>query len=186
MHKVITLLSILLTISSLAFAQTVYTWTDNNGVIHFSDTPSGKNVKAIQMPDYHQPSPPPAFEAETKVDPKSDKKDNQPTALSPLDITITAPEHDQALRSNAGMITIRAELNRKLSVDETLQLQMDGANFHAPTTRPLWELRNIDRGTHTFAIQAYRDGKLIASSSPITVHLLRSSQQKAVSPVKAQ
>tara|TARA_Y100001956_G_C4121322_1_gene187573 strand:- start:1980 stop:2501 length:522 start_codon:yes stop_codon:yes gene_type:complete len=172
--------------SPLALAQTVYTWTDNNGVLHFSDTPGGKKVKAIQMPDYQQPPPPPTFETESKVENKSREDNHQPKSLPPLLITITSPEHDQALRSNAGMITIQAELNRKLNIGEQLQLQMDGANYHAPTNRPLWELRNIDRGTHTFIIQAYRDGKLIASSSPITVHLLRSSQKKVASPVKAK
>lgn len=186
MYKVMFILSIVFTMLPHATAQTVYTWTDSNGVQHFSDTPGGKKTKAIKMPDYQQPPPPPAFEAATKVEPKPTEEEQQPKELIPLEVTITSPEHDQAVRSNAGMMTIQAELNRKLAIDEKLQLFMDGSRYQAPTTKPIWELRNIDRGTHTFMIQAHRDGKLIASSSPITVHLLRSSQKKAASPAKAK
>ncbi|EEY45134.1 hypothetical protein VMA_003213 [Vibrio mimicus VM223] len=52
---------------------------------------------------------------------------------------------------------------------------MDGRPYGAPTNQPVWELKNIDRGTHTFTIQAIENGKLIASSSIITVHLHRAT-----------
>lgn len=86
-----------------------------------------------------------------------------------------SPQHDDTVRSNSGTISIRSELNRKLSIGEQLQLLMDGRPYGAPTNQPNWELKNIDRGTHTFTIQAIENGKIIASSSIITVHLHRAT-----------
>jgi len=58
---------------------------------------------------------------------------------------------------------------------EQLQLIMDGKTLGAPSTKTVWQLENIDRGTHSFSIQAVGSGKVIASSSLITVHLHRAS-----------
>lgn len=156
-------------------AQTVYTWTDNNGVIHFSDVPDNAKVKAIQLPDHELPAPPPQFDKPEEVDPPQAKEQTKPEAIKPLEVAIASPQHDQALRSNAGMITIQGETNRKLAIGEQLQLMMDGEKYAAPSHKAFWELKNIDRGTHIFMIQAYKDGKLIASSSAITVHLQRAT-----------
>lgn len=178
--RTLIMLCLMLSQTALSMAQTVYTWTDDMGVVHFSDTPISNDAKKIEMPDYRDSAPAPQFEQPKPPEPPSA---SEPT-IEPLTISIIAPLHDQTIRSNAGMLTIRATLNRKLAVDERLQLVMDGTPHSAPKVQPLWELRNLDRGTHTFIIQAHRDGKLIASSNPISVHLLRASQKKVPSPVK--
>lgn len=179
------LVSLLITVlPTLASAQTVYTWTDKNGVLHFSDSPGSGQAKRIDMPAIEQPAPAPQFEKLTPKQPKPASPAEQKRPPIPLSLEILSPAHEQAIRSNAGMLTIQAELNRKLHIQESLQLIMNNSAYGAPTSQPLWELRNLDRGTHQFKIQAHRDGKLIASSSSITVHLLRASKKKVVSPVK--
>ncbi len=164
-----------LSLAPISLAQTVYTWTDENGVIHFSDTPLHESVKEIQLPDHELPAPPPQFDVPEAVEPIKPDVEKKPELTKPLELVILSPKHDQALRSNAGMMTIQGEVNRKLNIDEQLQLVMDGTKYGAPTHKAFWELRNIDRGTHTFIIHAYKDGKVIASSSSITVHLLRAT-----------
>ncbi|GAL14297.1 hypothetical protein JCM19233_5309 [Vibrio astriarenae] len=99
-----------------------------------------------------------------------------PLAKAPsLVITLTSPVHEQTIRSNRGFITVQSELNRKLSVGETLQLRLNNQPYGAPSYNPLWKLKNIDRGSHQIQIQALKDGKVIALSSSITVHLHRAS-----------
>ncbi|QBH28497.1 nitrogen regulation protein NR [Vibrio vulnificus] len=88
-------------------------------------------------------------------------------------MTLASPSHDATIRSNQGIITIQVQTNRKLDIGEQLQLVFDGNRYGAPQTSTLWQLKNIDRGTHIIAIQAVRSGKLIASTSPISVHLHR-------------
>ena len=94
------------------------------------------------------------------------------------------PQHDETIRSNNGLINIQLEANRKLGIGEQLQLILDGKPYGAPQSRLTWLLSNIDRGTHTLAVQAKRSGKLIASTSPITVHLHRASIKPTIKGAK--
>lgn len=129
----------------------------------------------------------PKFDSATPVDPKpaeplptatstqDTSKSNKLDTPPPLALTLITPQHDQTLRSNRGLIAIEIELNRKLGIGEQLQLMLDGRRYGAPQTTPTWALKNIDRGTHTIAIQAHRSGKLIASTTPVTVFLHRAT-----------
>ncbi len=167
--------------TQMLYAQDVYTWEDENGVVHFGEAPSGGGAKRITLtdhtadapkPEYHssQPVDQPRAKTAKKAEPKPEKKEKKKTKLA---IRLLSPQHDASIRSNSGLITVQGELNRKLGIDENLQLMMDGSPYGAPTNKPLWSLKNIDRGTHTFSIQAFKGGKLIASSSIATVHLHR-------------
>lgn len=179
------------------YAQNVYTWVDANGIRHFSDSPQASKAELIQLPDYEAQAPAPSFdaaeptEADSAADSAADNELNdeiaieeevtdpispsEPQMVEPLKITLISPKHDDTIRSNSGTIIIRSELNRKLGIGEQLQLMMDGRPYGAPTNQLFWELKNIDRGSHTFTIQAIADGKIIASASIITVHLHRAS-----------
>lgn len=173
-------------------AQNVYTWVDEQGVLNFSDSPQSDKAKTIHLPDYEAQAPAPSFDSSQPVEETStastfSEATSTDTELSevasppptqqlpPLTVTMISPQHDDTVRSNSGTINIRSELNRKLSIGEQLQLLMDGRPYGAPTNQPNWELKNIDRGTHTFTIQAIENGKIIASSSIITVHLHRAT-----------
>ncbi|CDT38463.1 conserved hypothetical protein [Vibrio coralliirubri] len=173
-----------LTVALSCSAQTVYTWVDEDGVLHFSDNPSAQDAEALRLPDVQASAPAPKFEASTPVDAaaSSTAKTTQAEARATerevptqLAFTMLTPVHDQTIRNNRGLIPIQIELNRKLGIGEQLQLMLDGRRYGAPQTQPIWELKGIDRGTHTIAIQAHRSGKLIASTSPVTVYLHRAT-----------
>lgn len=175
-------------------AQNVYTWVDEKGVLHFSDTPQSDKAKSIQLPDYEAQAPAPSFDSTEPVTTETEDETGlsnvtaseteltdstaspAPQTLEPLKISLISPKHDDAVRNNSGNLFIRSELNRKLSIGEQLQLMMDGRPYgdpHHPIS--LGSLKNVDRGTHTFTIQAIESGKIIASSSIITVHLHRAT-----------
>ncbi|PMH28800.1 nitrogen regulation protein NR [Vibrio lentus] len=172
-----------LTVAFSCSAQTVYTWVDEDGVLHFSDTPTDQGAKSLRLPDVQASAPAPKFEASTPVDAAASTTTKTPAkakttereAPTQLTLTMLTPIHDQTIRSNRGLIPIQIELNRKLGIGEQLQLMLDGRRYGAPQTQPTWELKGIDRGTHTIAIQAHRSGKLIASTSPVTVYLHRAT-----------
>ncbi|MGI9946556.1 DUF4124 domain-containing protein [Vibrio hyugaensis] len=179
-----------LLIASTACAQVAYTWVDKDGVIHFSDTPN-QGAKAISLPNLESSAPAPKVQhteslapqakmpKETAEAPKTKAEKPQPLSLSML-----TPQHDETIRSNNGLINIQLEANRKLGIGEQLQLILDGKPYGAPQSRLTWQLSNIDRGTHTLAVQAKRSGKLIASTSPITVHLHRASIKPIIKGAK--
>ncbi|MEZ9291323.1 DUF4124 domain-containing protein [Vibrio lentus] len=180
-----------LTVAFSCSAQTVYTWVDEDGVLHFSDTPTDQGAKSLRLPDVQASAPAPKFEASTPVDAagtststststtktpaQAKAKNTEREAPAQLTLTMLTPIHDQTIRNNRGLIPIQIELNRKLGIGEQLQLMLDGRRYGAPQTQPTWELKGIDRGTHTIAIQAHRSGKLIASTSPVTVYLHRAT-----------
>ncbi|WMN87405.1 DUF4124 domain-containing protein [Vibrio parahaemolyticus] len=163
-------------------AQIAYTWVDKDGVIHFSDTPR-QGAKAIALPNLEASPPAPEVESTESLAPQVNKTPDesqdapqaQPEKPQPLQLTMLNPTHDATLRSNRGQIDIQLEANRKLGIGEQLQLLLDGNPYGAPQTLLNWQLSDIDRGTHTLSVHAKRSGKLIASSSPITVHLHRAS-----------
>ncbi|MEZ8109465.1 DUF4124 domain-containing protein [Vibrio splendidus] len=182
-----------LTVALSCSAQTVYTWVDEDGVLHFSDTPNDQDAKSLHLPDVQASAPAPKFEASTPVDAAASSTTKTATpaqaqaqaqgktestkreAPAQLALTMLTPVHDQTIRSNRGLIPVQIELSRKLGIGEQLQLMLDGRRYDAPQTQPNWELKGIDRGTHTIAIQAHRSGKLIASTSPVTVYLHRAT-----------
>ena len=174
-----------LTVAFSCSAQTVYTWVDEDGVLHFSDTPTDQGAKSLRLPDVQASAPAPRFEASTPIDvatstttpaqAQTQTETIEREAPAQLTLTMLTPIHEQTIRSNRGSIPIQIELNRKLGISEQLQLMLDGRRYGAPQTQPTWELKGIDRGTHTIAIQAHRSGKLIASTSPVTVYLHRAT-----------
>ena len=178
-----------LTVALSCSAQTVYTWVDEDGVLHFSDTPTDQGAKSLRLPDVQASAPAPKFEASMPVDaaalsttktatPAQEQEKTKTTEReTPAQLTLImlTPIHDQTIRNNRGLIPVQIELNRKLGIGEQLQLMLDGRRYGAPKTQPNWELKGIDRGTHTIAIQAHRSGKLIASTSPVTVYLHRAT-----------
>ncbi|EGR0024289.1 MULTISPECIES: DUF4124 domain-containing protein [Vibrio] len=179
-----------LLIASIAFAQVAYTWVDENGVVHFSDTPN-KGAKAIALPNLEASAPAPEVESTESLAPQttpSTASQNKPEKTTekplPLQLSMLTPKHNETIRSNRGIINIQLETNRKLGIGEQLQLLLDGKPYGAPQNHIVWQLNNIDRGTHTLAVHAKRSGKLIASTSPITVHLHKASVKPTVKGAK--
>ena len=66
MKKILFLIG--LTVVFSCSAQTVYTWVDEDGVLHFSDTPTGEGAKSLELPDVQASAPAPKFEPSKPVD----------------------------------------------------------------------------------------------------------------------
>lgn len=167
-----------LTISPWSMAQNVYSWVDDNGVLHFSDSPGGSNAVALTVDNFGTevvPQPPanvPSKAGTSKAEKPTPKKE------IPFKINLLSPEHNETIRSNNGNISIKVELTRPLQIGESLQLMLDGKAYGAPSTLTEWNLKNIDRGAHTFAVQAVERGKVLTTSRFVTVHLQRASVKK--------
>lgn len=164
------LLSSCLLLTGTGQAQTIYTWTDQHGVVHFSDRPYDAAAQPLSIPENPPPHAQPAEPSGIQSAPK------QHTAVpNTLQIDLQQPSHEQTIRDNLGQISVKVALNRPLSDQEQLQLVLDDQPFGAPGTKTVWQLNNIERGSHTFLIQALVSGKVIASSSKVTVYLHRAS-----------
>lgn len=162
-----------LLIPPVIHASTIYSWVDNDGVVHFSDQPtpqatiyrfnslpstvSAASIASESKPEESSPPPPP------------------PEVITPASVRLLAPVHEQTIRDNSGIISISAIANRNLNKGHRMQLLLDGQTYHQPQTNSTWRLTNIDRGSHQLQIQLLKDGKVIALSKRITVFLHRTS-----------
>ncbi len=164
-HLIITILLMM----SVVQAETIYTWVDEKGLVHFSDMPQSNTSTKIELSEFNL-NPPTPSEAAIKPSAPPDKKS---TPALPIQVTITQPSNDDVIRSNNGALVVRAELNRQLEKGEQLQLTINQTQHQPLTTHQEWQLIHLDRGRNSLSIQVLRDGKLIALSQPITVHILR-------------
>ncbi|MEC6816271.1 DUF4124 domain-containing protein [Photobacterium toruni] len=181
--KLIDLASILFftVTTNIALATTIYSWTDDNGIVHFSDTPGSQQASTIKLSVTEvQPN----IEA-TVID--INQTDNvelisitteTEASLPVATISLLTPVHQQTIRSNDGDINIRAVSNRKLNKNTQAQLVIDGKVHGSPQTHLTWKLVNIDRGSHQIQIQLLNNGKILATSESITVYLHRVSQAR--------
>ncbi|MCD9542097.1 DUF4124 domain-containing protein [Photobacterium carnosum] len=181
--KLINLVSmLLLTAASAAVATTtIYSWTDDNGVVHFSDTPGTQQANTVELS---------VTEVQQNIQTTvidSNQADNielisittdTEAPLPAATVSLLAPVHQQTIRSNDGDIKVRAVSNRKLNKKLQAQLVIDGKINGTPQTDLTWQLTNIDRGSHQIQIQLLNNGKILASSESITVYLHRVSQAR--------
>lgn len=165
----ITLLSLL--ISPALHATTIYTWTDSEGIVHFSDQPTEKATlyQFDSLPSTVSSAGP------TTSEPIPPESGNMPDAAPPASIRLLSPMHEQTLRENEGIITVSAIANRKMDQGHNVQLLLDGKAYGRPQASLSWRLINIDRGSHQLQVQLLKYGKVIASSNNITVYLHRAS-----------
>ncbi len=152
-------------ISSAAFATNIYSWTDENGIVHFSDKPTEQGTK-IQLPTTHTPSN------------LTTSTQSEPPSLPHPFVRLLSPLNEETLRQNEGRITIQAITNRELIDGHQLRLKLNGQVQKSTQTQLQWTLDNIDRGEHTLQLQLLDQRKVIAFSKSITVYLHRARIQK--------
>jgi hypothetical protein len=144
----------------------VYKHTNPDGSVTFSDVPAKINAKPIELPPSSTYSPPPIRNSESSFEPAK-------IAVNYESISITSPANDSAVRDNAGNLTIEFNVKPSLKSGHSYVLIMDGKNVGEGQTGSI-QIKNVDRGSHTFTVQVVDgDKKMIIQSSAVVVHLQR-------------
>lgn len=152
----------------------VYTWTDSQGVVHFSDSPhpGAEKLKIPEDQSYSAPSP-----SSPKQDVAPDHEENNKSEKSDKSYTkiaIREPLNQATIRNNQGYIVVSIELEPKLSEGDNLQMIFDGAPLGDPQPNTIFELNGIYRGSHTLAVQVVNaGGEVLLTSDPITIFMQR-------------
>jgi hypothetical protein len=164
----LTNLSLALCLSSLVSAQTVYRSVDKDGNPVFSDTPTegAEEIILKEVPTIKSTSVPITSQPEKSQDTK---------IITYTALKVTSPSNDEVIRENSGDVNIVVELQPDLMEGHKLTLYLDSKEY-SDSTSPVFNLTNVDRGTHQLRV-AVRDanGKILLSSTSITFHLQRSS-----------
>ena len=169
-----TIVAIMWVTSIPTHASTIYSWTDDNGVVHFTDKPQVSNAKTYDLS---------VTEVSGNIEQTVNTIDTQTTDIAVVEepektittVSLVSPMHEQTIRNNEGIINIHAVTNSKLNNQTQAQLVLDGIIKGEPQTNLTWQLNNIERGSHQLQIQLVKGGKVIASSNSITVYLHRAT-----------
>ncbi|RRV04953.1 DUF4124 domain-containing protein [Pseudomonas sp. v388] len=155
-------LACLLLLISLPVAAQIYKYTDANGNTAYSNQPpDGTKAEAVELPPLNsvEPSarrydPPPAPAGDTA----------QPQAAYTT-LELTDLPTDEALRANNGTFIIGVKIEPRLRSGHLMQLLVDGAPYGQPSNIPRFQVMNIDRGEHSFAV-VVQDAQGILQQSP--------------------
>jgi hypothetical protein len=92
-------------------------------------------------------------------------------------LKITSPEHDSAVRANAGNLTVTVTIAPDLQPNHSLQLMVDGTPADRQKSSAPFALSNLDRGTHQLQAVIIEDesGEVIQSSNTVMTTILRVS-----------
>ncbi|GAB4394017.1 MAG: DUF4124 domain-containing protein [Gammaproteobacteria bacterium] len=162
--RIIALLSLI--IALLYFTQSwadVYQWTDNNGVVHFSDEPR-EGAKKLQLPDVQHYSPPINKSISTK----------QPSAVkfSYDSITILEPKPETTYRNED--VNVVVDIKPTLQPGDKLQVLLNQQVVGKPQQQTTFKLTNVERGAHNVSVQIISDqGNVLKESSAVTFFMHR-------------
>jgi|SoiMethySBSTD1v2_1073268.scaffolds.fasta_scaffold1091732_1 hypothetical protein len=153
----------------------IYKTVDANGNVVFTDiAPADRSgqpaPQAVTVTPINSYEPPPAAVA-------------QPNAASPpssddvgyyAQLEVISPTEDETIRDNAGDVQIQVAIAPQLRTDHRLLLVFDGNGTEIEAVNGVFELSNVDRGTHTVAGRVVdRSGNVVIESNPATFNLMR-------------
>jgi hypothetical protein len=169
--------------ASLAMAATtIYKWTDENGVVHYSDQPHANAQKVlIEGAQTYK-----AAEAATVAAPAGmPQPADAAEARSYQGCAIAQPTEDQVLL-NADSVTVVVRTDPALHPGDQVYLTMDGQplNRGAPTGAQ-FVITAVDRGTHTVqAIVRTSDGGLQCQTPGVTFNVRQPSVLAPQNPLR--
>ncbi|AHG38967.1 hypothetical protein N018_01380 [Pseudomonas syringae CC1557] len=170
------LICLLLLISLPAMAQ-IYKYTDANGNTAFSNQPpNGTRTEVVELPplnsiETQSPSRPAANSA-PQSPPASAPAQTQPQTAYEV-LALQDLPTDEALRANNGTFIIGVKIQPRLQENHRLQLLLDGNLYGQPSNLPRFQVVNIDRGEHSFAVVVKDGERIIQQSETITLNVQR-------------
>jgi len=145
MRNYIYLLILLFTLP--ASAQDIYSWTDDNGERHFSDTPQEGSEEVVLSPMNTFESPEGIAPAATPLATESEEETDEAAPYESFGIT--SPSQDDVLWNTGGIVDVTMNLSPRLKPGHKVSLLLDGTQVAGRQTRSLThQLTEVERGMH--------------------------------------
>jgi len=159
--------------ASAALADTyteTYTWTDDEGVVHYSDRPHpGAKRIVIDAPNTSQS---PAARSSTGADSDTNGATDQPARYESFEIT--SPGAEQTLWNIEGVLNVSLALSPALQPNHQVRVYFDGnAQMVSGTS---FQLQEVYRGVHNLQAEVLDDtGKMLIRTRPNRFYVQQSS-----------
>lgn len=154
-------------------AATTYKWVDEDGKVHYSDSPPpGVEATEAELPPLIT-VPPPTTQTESSLIDPAERTKPQPYYQA---LRITEPANEQALWANSGQLTITLAVAPELRANHTVAVFLDGKQAAGPTQQAQVTIPGVVRGTHTLtAVIVDAKGQILLRSPTVTVHVHKHS-----------
>lgn len=162
-----TLLALTLVSLCALGADPVYRWTDDKGVVHYTDKPPSKDAKPAQLP--------PLQTVPTYKAPKAAAAPAKPAGPPPsqFSVAIVSPTPDQTVLDLNGNLKVAVNVMPGLVKGFGLTYYVDGAAQNArPLPETTFQANGVGNGSHTIVVAMVdAAGKEVARSPEIRVNL---------------
>jgi hypothetical protein len=166
---------------SVVLAATVYKWTDEDGVVHYSDQPHANAEKVhVQAVQTYKSGP---SDAGGGAQPAPSGGGTAPAAYAGCAI---AQPGDNQNYPNVESLSIVVRTDPSLHPGDQIFLMLDGAPLNnAQPVGTQFTLSPVERGTHTLqAVVRAGTGALMCQTPAVTFSVSLPSTQNPVNPIK--
>ncbi len=165
------LMLLLLLVSLPVTAASMYTWRDEDGVVHYSDTPRPGAV-VIEVDPVQGFEASPLYSGERLAFTR-----NQDNTSGYTTFAITSPAQDDVMWNIGGVVNVLIDISPPLRDGDSIALFFDSQNMSAPgSRRRSYVLNEVYRGIHTVrAVVDDRNGDEIQQTEMITFQVHQTS-----------
>jgi len=153
---------------SAAMADDAWKWTDEDGVVHYSDVPK-KGAEAVNLTEYNKKTGARISDSTTLS-----RREQEPEEFSYETLDIVAPAAEETLWNIEGTLNVRLAISPNLIQGHSIRLYFDGDAQDILGTSV--QLTEVYRGTHNLRAEVLdRTGRVITSSDPVRFYVQQNS-----------
>lgn len=158
---------LILALAGTAYAAGVYRWVDEQGNVHYGDTPPAQGAERIQL-RVPQPAGTAGGEAARSPTGQSTSQPGSPYGR----VEVVQPQDGETVRNDQGNVRVQMVLDPRLAEGDYLELLLDGAVVGGKQTSVVLDLSGLQRGPHEVqAVVFNRDGSEQARSKVVRFFL---------------
>ena len=148
-------------LASLALAEGAYRWTDEDGVVHYSDVPR-EGAEYVDLAGYSRPTG--ARIGPAPADPAAAQEPVEPTAPFRYErLEIAAPSAEETLWNIEGVLNVSLALEPALQTGHQVRVYFDGTPRLVTGTS--FQIEEVFRGVHNIQAEVIdQTGKLMIRS----------------------
>jgi hypothetical protein len=155
-----------------ALAKDVYKWTNEEGVVIYSETYREGAERMHVSGD--KSSPRSGTEAADEF-----QEEAVEGAVGDSDYTkleIVQPENEATVRNNEGTVTVGLVISPTLAEGDSIKIVVDGSELENDLKSAQFSLNNLNRGTHSLVVRVVdKDGNVQITSNSVNFHLRKAS-----------
>jgi len=178
------LILLLLVVCSIAAADVVYRWVDENGQVNYSDRPH-EDAEEVTLPDaqtFSTPVLPSRRSANVQSSRDQQRRDDEADAYRSVEIV--SPTPNQVLWNTGGLLKVSVSVQPQLRRGDTVMIFLDGKMVEGlGGNKRDTELTEVYRGEHTLRAEVRSaGGSVVANGNAVTFTVMQTSIQNPNNP----